>query len=349
MTAERLALVAAAHVLNPTPVGEDVVRFYVEFDDLLQAADAEAALRRAVEANHRIAVVGRSGVGKSSLIEWVLGSSGEGYASIRVPVAVENDETIEDPIAFAQHVIRTVSKHALEAQLITSDERNLILRASNERIIRPGREVTHRQGLKFPDWMLGGNLARDVHTHAESVDQSRSGAQIIDALEYVIRLIQEQGLRPVFVIDDSDTWLSIPGVGDRSHLVASFFDRVLRMLAERPAGLVVAVHESYRKMEGYRRAQGFLETEVHVPLLSTTEHIVRLLDHRLSGADDALRTYDIFEEAGIAELFAYYVGEAAFSIRKVLQAAQSSVQVAASQSDDRVGAARIEAAIAEWI
>jgi hypothetical protein len=82
-----------------------------------------------------------------------------------VPVSVERDETVTDPQAFAQHVIRTVSKHAMDSQLISGDERDGILRYSGERMVRPGREITTRGGLGLPAWLLKGEVAREVTTY----------------------------------------------------------------------------------------------------------------------------------------------------------------------------------------
>src|SRR5437870_3248636 len=118
MGAELLRRIVQTHVLNPTPVGDEMTDYYVPFDELFGKAVAEQPLRAAVEGGRRLAVVGPSGIGKSSLIDWVLGAPDDAFAAIRVPVSVERDETVTDPIAFAQHVIRTVSKYALDAEFI---------------------------------------------------------------------------------------------------------------------------------------------------------------------------------------------------------------------------------------
>lgn len=55
---------------------------------------------------------------------------------------------------------------------------------------------------------------------------------------------------------------------DATDRVAAFVVGPLRMLAERGVALVVAVHEDYLQMEGYRQqATGFLDTTVSVPSL----------------------------------------------------------------------------------
>jgi hypothetical protein len=171
----------------------------------------------------------------------------------------------------------------------------------------------------------------------------------VDALRYLIRLIERHDLRTVFVIDDSDTWLTIDGVKDRTNLVNGFFDRVLRMLAELPAGLVVAVHERYLAMPGYRQAEGFLETTIRVPQLPDAEALKRILDHRIKAADDSGNVSDAFEPSAMDELIGYYAGAADASVRKTMQAAQRAVQIACENESDLVTEAMVEAAISDWL
>jgi hypothetical protein len=349
MTLELLTTVDAAHVLNPTPVADDIVRYYVPFDELLGNRGTEAKLRRDVEARRRVAIIAPSGAGKSSLIEWVLGEPEAGLAAIRVPVAVEDDATVTNPSAFAQHAVRTVSRYALDAELISQRERLRILRASSDRVARSGRETVQRTGLGFPSWLLRGEIGREVRALAEEVSQPRSGSTIVDALRNLIRLIERHDLHAVFVIDDSDTWLSIAGVKDRTHVVNGFFDRVLRMLAELPAGLVVAVHEHYLGLPGYRQADGFLEVTIRVPRLPHQAALTKILDHRIKAAADTGRASDVFEHDALEELMSYYAGPAEASVRKTIQAAQRAVQIATEIGAPLVTSAMVEAAMAEWL
>jgi energy-coupling factor transporter ATP-binding protein EcfA2 len=348
MPAELLAAILETHVLDPTPRGGDVVSYYVPFDDLLGQEAAETPLRAAVEAGRRVAVVGPSGAGKSSLIEWVLGIVPETFAAIRIPVAIEHDETVTDPRAFAQHVVRTVSKSALEAELISDEERRAALVGSSDRLVRPGREVSHRKSFGF-QWLLKGDLGKEVRAQMEGVDQDRSAAQVVDALGYLINLLADHGLQAVFVIDDSDTWLSIEGVKDRSSLVNAFFDRVLRMLAELPCGLVVAVHDEYLEMPGYRQAEGFLETTIRVPRLTDEDQLAQLLLHRIRASVDNAAIGEAFAPEALTALMGYYSGAAGFSLRKVVQAAQTSVQLALDDGAGEVSESAVDVAASDWV
>jgi ABC-type dipeptide/oligopeptide/nickel transport system ATPase subunit len=348
MSLDCLKAIVRDHALNPTPTGDDVVRYYVEFEELVPGTQIESALRSAVDSGSRVAVIGPSGAGKSSLCEWVLGQANAGLATVRVPVAVELDETVSEPQLFAQHVVRTLSQYALDASLMSVAQRDQALRASNERIARPGIQTATRSGAGL-SWLLHADIARDVTAYVESVDQARSTGAILDVLGRLIELIESHELRPLFLIDDSDAWLNIDGVTDRSGLVGAFFGRVLRMLAELPAGLVVAVHEEYLDMGAYRQAEGFIERSIRVPQIADVEGIGRLLRHRIRTVSDDIELSDVFAEEALQELFGYYGGAARRSVRRTIQAAQHSVHLAVESSSEVVSRETAEAAVSDWV
>jgi hypothetical protein len=347
MTPEQLDAIIRSHALNPTPVGDDVVRYYVQFEDLVPGARVESALRDAVDSGNRVAVIGPSGAGKSSLCEWVLGQDTTGLATVRVPVAAERDETVSEPDAFIRHVVRTLSQYALSASLMSAAQRDEALRASNPRIVRPGIETTHRS-TAGTSWLFKGEVARDVRAYAETVDQERSTAATVEVLKLLIELIASHELRLVLLVDDSDSWLNIDGVTNRSGLVGAFFGRVIRMLAELPCGLVVAVHEEYLGMKSFRQAEGFIENRIEMPTLTSAENIGALLLHRLRTVDDRIELDDVFEPAAVAELFGYYGGAGRRSVRRAVQAGQRAVQIAAESSSSFVTRESVESAVSDW-
>src|SRR4051794_19340561 len=78
-----------AHALNPTPIGDEIVDFYVQFDELLGEPKTEAALAEAVDSSVRVSIVGPTGAGKTSVCEWVLGTPATGLAPMWIPVSAE--------------------------------------------------------------------------------------------------------------------------------------------------------------------------------------------------------------------------------------------------------------------
>lgn len=349
MANEHLHAADRAHALNPTPTGDRIVEYYVPFEELIAGARIETALSDAVEAGQRVAIVGPSGSGKTSLCEWVLGQEQPGFATVRIPVGVEREEIVSEPDQFLQHVIRTLTQYALDASLINVKEREQALRASGRRIMRPGIQTTDRAALGLPRWLLQGDVARDVTAFVEGVDQDRSAGAILEVLRRLIAFISDLELRPIFLIDDSDAWLNIDGVTDRTGLISAFFGRVLRVLAELPAGLVVAVHASYLEREGFReQVEGFLERKVEVPLL-TNGAVGQVLLHRLRSIDGQIEVADVFTPEAIDELHGYYGGAARASVRRTLQVAQRAVQVAAEAGSEVVSPEVVEAAVSDWV
>ena len=120
------------------------------------------------------------------------------------------------------------------------------------------------------------------------------------------------------------------------------------MLSGLRAGLVVAVHDAYLSMEGYRQAEGFVEDSVRVPKLAAPDMLAEILARRLSLIDSELAATDVFTAAALEQLFGYYSGAAKANLRKAMQAAQRAVQLAGEQDADLVAEAFVETAVSEW-
>jgi hypothetical protein len=85
----------------------------------------------------------------------------------------------------------------------------------------------------------------------------------------------------MIVVDDTDRWLQVGDI-DRRELVGAFFGTIVRLLAERGCGVVVAAHDSYLDMEEYvAGTRGFLTDTVRLPSLSEPTQIGTILQHRI--------------------------------------------------------------------
>ena len=81
----------------------------------------------------------------------------------------------------------------------------------------------------------------------------------------MVALFAGDGLYPVLVLNDADTWLSIPGL-DRSNVANEFFMRTVRMLAKDiDAGLVLAVHEQYQTLDAFQSARAWFTRMIPLP------------------------------------------------------------------------------------
>lgn len=74
------------HAFDPAPDYLDLGSYHVPFDSLTGAQSFEAELSRAVRSGERVALVGPSGGGKSSVVASTFGPLEEGIAPIRVRV-----------------------------------------------------------------------------------------------------------------------------------------------------------------------------------------------------------------------------------------------------------------------
>lgn len=172
-----------------------------------------------------------------------------------------------------------------------------------------------------------------------------SGADAIDAAARLVDAVAAHGLQPVLVVDDSDARLPTPA-GDRTALVAPFFDRVLRMVAEElNAALVVAVHDHYFDVPGFDVASGFVEQRVAVPPLPSPESLGRIVAERAVGPGE-VDPSDVVLPAAVEALFAYYE-QCEGNIRRPLTLAHLALHAACEDGAEAVGRAHVEVALTQ--
>jgi hypothetical protein len=218
MSHEHLLALEEARAFEATRRFEDLELFHVDFDELTGDPATEAALSRMARQRGRVAVVGPSGSGKSSVMAAVLGSFADAVPDeivpLRIPVAVEADDTVTQVGLFARHVVSTVTRWA-SADLFTTAERDALERAVAERLQRTGRQTSRSFSLMTPGWLAHAGFAAEVHSAGEDLEARLSSADALAGLSRLIALFRAHELEPFLVIDDSDSWLRLPEV-DRS-------------------------------------------------------------------------------------------------------------------------------------
>lgn len=326
---------------------EELSLYHLPFDEMNGDHLTEHTFTRIVANEGRVAIVGSSGSGKSSLISAVLGPLAldlpEHIVPLRVPVATEDDKTVTEPGPMARHLVRYVTRWASPERFSTAEQEEF-RRGVADVTRRSGGGRTREYHVDLPLWIANVEFASQVQSTGEEYESKTSSADAVEYLGRLLSLFEDHNLFPVFVFDDSDTWLRIPGL-DRSEVANAFFVRTIRMMAkELVAGLVLAVHEGYLDLPGYQEAAHWLSGEVRVPrLLNARDGIGSILRDRLTVADVNVAIEDVVEEEAIGYLAKHY--ESGRTLRDVLRVTQRSLQHALSNGLDLVTVPQVEQAI----
>jgi hypothetical protein len=344
---ELIGVMRGRHVFNSRPDVNSLGALYVPVD-----ADhaTEDRILRAVSSRERIAIIGPSGGGKSSVLQYVLGGdrAERPFAAIWVSVLYEDDSTLTDPRRFAQALAITLVDQARTAEiLLERQQAEDLLREAGDRIALPSMTIARKGGLGVGVWLLKGELAGEITRTLGGNDVPRPAGELIGALDEVLTAIQSEGYEPVIVIDDSDRWFNLPGVSDKSGLVDRFFGDVVPMLAQRAVSFVVAVHPTYESKTGYRHAResGELDTEIVLPSFRDVSGIRSVLDRRVERVSSEHLAKDVIGDDAVERLFAYYTAVSHGNLRKTLQVAHTALVAAFERGDELVDLAHVEGAI----
>lgn len=347
MSAEVLAALLDANAFVPSPLFDDLLGCHVPFDDLVPGTRVESALGEKARRGRAVALVGPSGCGKSAVSTFVLGDVTSDFAPIRAPVFYETKETILEPSRFARYLLQRLLAAAESVAAITSAEKAQLLIDASERVTTPTKTIGHKAGVgvELP-WLLKADAAREVSAIIGGADLERSTDDVLGTVDRVIEVLYANGLVPMIVLDDTDRWLRI-GETDRRELVAAFFGTIVRMLAERGCGLVVAVHESYFGIEEYRvGTRGFLTESIRLPALNSTEQLASILRHRVALQIESASLADVFDEGVVANCFNYYETAWAKSLRWTLQAVHDALTLACADGTERIVLSHLDDAAA---
>jgi hypothetical protein len=314
-------MLADTHAFNARPRTQDQRQVYVPFGELLEAPGIERRVTDLAAAGTRIGLIGRTGSGKSSLVEYAL--TRHPFARIGVPVSLDQDRVAREPRLFAQHLVHALCRYGDASARQEQDDRI-------HAIAREGEEVRREPGL------LQGEAAFEFASSAARIDVNRPAAEIVQQAGRLFDLLRAGGLQPVLVVDDSDKWLGAAS----EPMIEDFFGRVLPWVAELGTGIVVALQPAdYLEGRAYREARraGVPERELDMPVLREPAQLTRILAKRaeVAGVDEPFA--GLFTDSAVEALFEYYAGPADCSLRKTLNAANCAVDLAAE-----VGAVEVD-------
>jgi hypothetical protein len=346
-----LVLLQRAHAFDPTPIRDDLGVYHVPFAELVGETHPERTLREACFRLERVALVGKSGAGKSSLTASVFGPLAEGVAPVVVPVARETLEVAREPRAMLAHLAGVMASYAREASLLSDKQRDEALSH-----VTPQRPIGRSGGLSGRltiGWMgaqLGAELARQAK---DAMAITRSATETLETVYQMVEIIREASLIPILIFDDTDRWLSGSAYEESDGLVASFFGRVLPDLTELRCALVVAVHRRYLDDPAARAGiHRTLDTRIDVPSLTSARALAQVIASRIRAHTEpdlrGVSVRDVLTDDAVARLFAHYANGLRGELRSVLGAVHIALAEACDSRSELIGPELIDDALTVW-
>jgi energy-coupling factor transporter ATP-binding protein EcfA2 len=321
MTQEALASLRAGDTLAQTLPFEQLEAYHVPFDELTGDNSVEHQLQYWSTRGGKVALIGDSGAGKSSVMASTFGvfSSAlpDHVVPTRIPVALAG-EAVADIGAFGRHVVGHILNWAAP-ETLTDAEQVEIANKLADLEQRSGRRRRAGFSLGTGRWLpIDAGLGGDLTGAAADFERHLGNGDAVQALRRLVELFRARDLEPFLVFDDTDAWLQLPGQEEAArNLATGFFGSNVRMLTrEIDCGFVLAVHRSYLALPAY---QGVAELGIRVDEAFTGEAIQDLAAI-YGDAPDLRRVMAI---AGLAVRKAHDDEEATVVTREAVIAARS--------------------------
>ncbi|WP_040156408.1 hypothetical protein [Mobilicoccus massiliensis] len=330
MSFSQLRRLDLGRAFNPAPRLHELPSVFVPFDTLTGERTVEHAARTALTHRRRVALIGATGSGKSSVIGHVLAEAGDDLFGLRVPVSIEEPEVAVEPEAFLAHLLRHLREEALKTR---PDSRRAIDKAAPG----SGRETTRTYTAEAGFAGVKGGLSYAVKQALE--EQIATNTRAMEAVRELLGIVDDHGVVPVIVLDDTDKWVPSPLAPQNAQLRGQFFTRILRMLAEQiDATVLLAVHPSYLDDTAFQQARGFLERTIELPTLPDIGAAARLVSRRIAlGLDLPEEDLDLdrfVTPDALTLLFEYY--EPSTNIRQGLLTPLNGALIQALDADAEI-------------
>jgi hypothetical protein len=347
MTRDDLEMLHESGAFNPSPRHRELYATHVPFDTMTHSHGCEQALAAALRRSERVALVGTSGAGKSSVIAATLHPMVEDLVPLAIPVAVERPEVAGDPVAFVRHLVQVVSRLV---QLTEPDHGKRARRIESETHpkFKRGKAFSVAPGLVGVSVRLAYELEAAVH------EPSTTSDQIMDQGRQILDLFRSRGLTPVLVLDDTDRWLTATWLPDSQQTREAFFTTIPRLLSEElDTAAVIAVHPTYLHDDAYRAARGFLSRTITVPAVPSAGAVAAILHRRIALAFDergasVIELGEVLADAALVTVHDYYSGRPSDVRRNLLLVLHAALTLAVDDPDAiRIDRRHVELAIAE--
>jgi hypothetical protein len=312
MSQAALAALRDVNSLAQTLTFEQLEAYHVPFDELAGASRVESNVRYWSTRRGRVALVGESGAGKSSVLAAELGAFSEWVpptlVPVRIPVALAGPAEVTEVAEFGRHLVRHVLRWAAPEALDGRDQARIeALAADLER--KTGRRRRVGFGLGTSDLLpFHGDLSADFTSAATDFEQRLRSGDVVMALRRLVAMFRARDLEPFLLFDDTDSWLQFPGKEQEARERAEgFFGNNVRMLTrELDCGFALAVHRSYLKLPSYQALADSLE-HIEVPLFAEPSAAIgAILQRRMEVDELGIDLEEVFSAGALAELGSLY-------------------------------------------
>jgi Cdc6-like AAA superfamily ATPase len=309
----------------------------------LSARDPEGALARAIERGEGvIAVTGRMGSGKSSVIAAVTDGLDEGFVPLRVTVVgVEAGS----PPAFARHAMVEI-RDLPEADFDRHERLALTRATAVEQSRARSRELRAGFTIAGGQVLTAGVVADLKAAATEELKRTTDPAEVLSGLQRLYDAFWRVGRCPVIVIDDTDHWGGDAAVAD------AFFDQTARALGRLDAVVIVAAQSEYARLEGYQRIRQAFTAEIELPALSSpADGLATILQRRIDLESVLVAVGDLIEPDAWRLVVASYEESVsdgrAGDMRRTLAVVRNALELALEEpSADAISAGHVQEAMA---
>ena len=338
MSHDLLQRLRDTRAFDQSPASEKLAAVHVPFDQLVAGTGVryEERFAAAVRRGERIALIGGSGSGKSSITEYVMRPPGpRRIAPLRIRLGMQADDMQTDPAAFPRLLVSAIAKQLEPVKRVREIEQ-AVLGGNTKR----AKKISVGGGFGW----LAGSLAVEI---GSLIAEPPRGADVIDRAVDILELIRRDGFNPTLVLDDTDQWIRRPGIDNPEARIASFFGTTVRLIAERlPAACVIAVHTEYLNSHHYEAAREFLDTRIALPALPEAASMGTIAEKRarVTLDDSTIAMTDFVEHAALSRLFDNYL--AVKSVRRQMSVLHGATVRACDDGADVVAAQHVMSEIA---
>ena len=308
---------------DSSPLRHDLGVYHVPFSELGSEEAPEQTLVSVARRAERLMIVGLSGSGKSSLTSYALGPTVEHILPILVPVAGESGDVVTNVQAVSGMIIQQIVQH----EGLTDTKQKDVMRWASSR--RPLDSKVRMSGVSVGVALMGIDLRTEIKRQVpNNTDLPNTASGTLEIVDQLLATIQEDGLMPVLVFDDTDRWLRGVVAGDTDHhdVAMGFFGKVLTEVRQLRAGIVVAVHSEYLENNQLMDYIGnVVENRINIPILNSVDALGKVILSRIvvhcptSDSDSTPSLNEVMTTDALSELYQLYQKEFSGSLRMVVR------------------------------